>query len=263
MIITNFLRGMVLLSAGLLLACQNNTHPLFGQYRDRTTVGHNITPTQWSLTYPGKGTCDRTLINFHSTDGYAIFSESGGGCFNAGTYGRLYFTYDANNALWYCNFLTGLPTLSNAQTLSTSPDASSPASGGCNGAAWTKLNAADSNFALAGNFSDTYSSTQQYTNSLWTAPGYPSGICTYAIIFYDNTNGFFLYQQQADAGCYAANNYKFGKVFWMVDSNAKLYYCEQLYGKSSYLTVANDSTTPTYNAATGCAGFSWTQLTPQ
>ena len=119
----------------------------------------------------------------------------------------------------------------------------------------------DSNLALVGNFSDPYGGSQKFTNTLWTGSyGTP---CNYQIIFYDNINGFFVYQQQGDAGCTAANNYKFGKVFWGVSSASEIYYCELLYGQTYYLTVTNSTAKPTYTnpAASGCSTFSWTKLT--
>lgn len=226
-----------------------------GNYRDKSGVQYAVDSSIWKVTYPGTGSCDRSVLV--AAEGQVTYSEQGSGCFNPGKFGRLYFIKDGASDMWFCDFISGKSSVDDVKAITGSPDSSAASTGGCNGKAWVKLSATDSNFSLVGSFTDNWSSSHSFSNTLWTTGG-----CTNAIIYYDNTNGFFLYQQQADAGCWAANNYKFGKVFWAVDSASKLYYCQLMYDKSSYLDVANSTAKPTYTnpSATGCGGFSWTQL---
>lgn len=241
------------------LHCNNasTVQTFTGSHRDTLTLQHTISSQSWEITYPGTGKCTRTLLDFKQSDGFAVYSESGPACFNANTYGKAYFTNDSGGALWYCSYIVGKASTADVKAVTTAADATTPATAGCNGKAWIKMLSADANFALVGSYTDNWSSSHTFSNALWSTSG-----CSNAIIFYDNTNGFFLYQQQAEAGCYAANNYRFGKVFWAVDSASKLYYCQLFYDKQSYLDVANSTTKPTYTnpSASGCSGFSWTQL---
>ncbi len=237
-----------------------NGTQLAGKFKDTFTVQHDISGQNWNLLYPGVGTCERKVLNFDHSGGHATYVEGSANCPNPGKYGKMFFENESANVHWICAFLSGKATADEVENDTERPDGVSPVLGGCNGKAWSKLTPVDNNFALLGSFTDNWGGSQSYTNTLWTGSyGTP---CTYAIIFYDNANGYFIYQQQADAGCTVANNYKFGKVFWGVDAASKLYYCELLYAQASYLTVANSTAKPTYGnpSATGCSGFSWTQL---
>ncbi len=259
------LRALVVLATGFVLVnCANKStnnfaNTLAGKFTDRFTTLYDISDKAWSVTYPGIGACVRTVIASDNKAGNVSYTEGMANCFNPSKYGKTFYVSDGSGSFWVCDYLTGKSTV-NEITQSGQPDSTSPASGGCNGKAWSKFTPTDSSFSLVGNFTDNYGGSQVFTNTLWTSSyGTP---CSYAVIFYDNVNGFFIYQQQADAGCTSANNYKFGKVFWTVDSASKLYYCELMYGQSSYLTVANSTTKPGYSnpATTGCSGFGWTQL---
>lgn len=248
----------VCLSAGCAKG-QNGSY-FSGKYLDLLTVGHDVSEKHWLVSYPGIGVCERTLLSFDRDAGTAVFVEGATNCFNPGKYGKTYFVADTNSVFRVCDYLTGKNTPNEVTGTTSFPDSTNPSTGGCNGKAWGKFTPTDSSFSLVGNFTDNYGGSQIYTNTLWTSSyGTP---CSYAVVFYDNVNGFFIYQQQADAGCTSSNNYKFGKVFWTVDSASKLYYCELMYGQSSYLTVANSTTKPGYSnpATAGCSGFGWTQL---
>ena len=257
-----FLKTLVALAAGFVwVNCTNKTtnnfaNTLSGKFTDRLTLMHDVSETAWNVTYPGVGTCVRTITDMDSSVGSATYFEGNANCFNASKYGKTFFVSDGTGSFWYCDYLSG-KTAASEVLQAGRPDSTTPATGGCNGSAWGKLTPSDANLALNGSYTDNWSSSHQFTNTLWTTSG-----CTYAIIYYDNVNGFLLYQQQGDAACWAANNYKFGKVFWAVSSANKLYYCQLLYDKVSYLTVANDTGKPSYTnpAASGCSGFSWTQL---
>ncbi len=243
----------------MTMQCAKGTNgiSLAGKYADRLTMQHDISDKYWNLSYPGTGSCERQVLNFDRNAGFATYVEGVTNCPNPGKYGKVFFESESADLHWFCTFLSGKATASEVEEDAERPQSVSPSLGGCNGSAWGKLTPIDANLTLNGDFTDNWSSTHKFTNTLWTTSG-----CTYAIIFYDTTNGFFLYQQQGDASCYAANNYKFGKVFWAVSSANKLYYCQLLYDKASYLTVANDTSKPGYTnpASSGCGGFSWTQL---
>ena len=228
-----------------------------GSYAETTTILHKISTSTWNITYPGMGTCIRYLMETNNTENYMYFAEEGSICANSGKYGKVFYQRAASGQVSFCDFVAGKASLPEAKDLTGKPDTS------CNGKAWTQLNPINADLTLVGTFSDNFGGGQLFSNTLWTTSGF--GTCTFAVIYYDNANGYFIYQQQADAGCFATNNYKFGKVYWTVDSSSKLYYCELLYGQSSYLTTANSTARPTYSnpASAGCNGFSWTQITRQ
>lgn len=237
--------------------CKNagtNGQEFSGMLRDPLTQLHEVSVIAWKITNPGVGVCTRTLYDFKNSDGYAVYSESGSACSNPDKFGKSFFTNDAAGTLWYCDSIAGKSTADEVKAVTAVADATSPATTGCNGKAWTKLTSG-TGLTLAGNFTDNFSSTHTIQETSWD-----DTFCVKTIIHYDNTNGYLVYQEES-SGCF--NRYKFGKIFWTVDSARKLYYCELLYNQSSYLATANSATKPTYTSpgTTGCSGFSWTNLT--
>lgn len=229
-----------------------------GTYIDAVTSTQTISNTAWNSAYPGLGTCARSVSSFDSTNGFALYKEGATVCFNANKYGKVFFTTDASASTYFCDFVSGKATSTEVTAVTTKPTTTTPATSGCNGVAWTKLNKTSTNFDLVGTFVDLFGGTYTFTNTSWA----DSFGCTKDIIFYDNANAYFLYQEQA-GGCF--NAYKFGKVFWTIDSTKKLYYCEFLFGQNGYLATANDTTKPTYTtpSTSGCGGFSWSQIIKQ
>lgn len=233
---------------------------LNGSYMDTLATQQVVTNTTWVSKLPGLGSCTRAISTYDNTALTATYKEGSTVCFNANKFGKVYFTTDTAKVKWYCDFTTAKTTLAEVTSVTTKPTTTSPSTGGCGGTTtpWTKLATLGTDFALVGTFVDNFAGGHTYTNTSWA----DTFGCTKDIIFYDNTNGFFLYQEQA-GGCF--NPYKFGKVFWTADSSKKLYYCELLFGQNSYLATGNNTAKPTYTnpATSGCSGFSWSQLTRQ
>ncbi len=246
------------LSCTILLAhCKNTAasgQDFSGNLHDPLTQLHEISISTWKITNPGVGVCTRGLYDYKSTDGFVIYSESGAACVNSDKFGKTYLINDSAGTLWYCDFIAGKNSVADVKAVTSAPDTASPSTTGCNGKAWTKLTSG-TNLTLAGSFTDNFSGSHTIADTSWD-----DTFCIKTIIHYDNTNGYLVYQEES-AGCF--NRYKFGKIFWTLDSTRKLYYCELLYNQSSYLATANSTSKPTYTSpgTGGCSGFAWTNIT--
>ena len=87
--ITNFFALCAFALALVTNHCKNSgTLTLFeGSFRDTRTMLHSVSKTQWDITYPGVGVCSRLLKDYKSSDGFALYTESGNACFNNGKAG--------------------------------------------------------------------------------------------------------------------------------------------------------------------------------
>jgi hypothetical protein len=116
---------------------------------------------------------------------------------------------------------------------------------------------------VAGDYDSNFGGTEAITSDIWsiTYPGSEAIVTT--VIEYDNDENFAVTQNPDDAEFDAS---LFNKNVWTEPAeDGSFYYCTVTYGEETAEAARNTDQTAddTDPANGGCAGFSWTKLTPQ
>ncbi len=112
---------------------------------------------------------------------------------------------------------------------------------------------------VAGEYTDAYGSEHVVTDEMWTTayPGYAADV--YHLLEYDNARDYAIAQN--DAANYF-NSGLYSRFDWY-DDGMTLWYCQTRYDAAdaaeAEATPRGDTSDP---GASGCGGFSWTNLTP-
>lgn len=137
---------LVALGAALLAACGDDESTavptqgpleIAGTYTDDFGTTHVITQDTWAQTATGFAATFHINEYSNAADDLLAQNDAANG-FNPSLYSR--FTWStAAGSLYYCQDPFDAPTLADARA-APAPDATDPATGGCGGFAWSRLN---------------------------------------------------------------------------------------------------------------------------
>jgi hypothetical protein len=110
---------------------------------------------------------------------------------------------------------------------------------------------------IIGTYTDEFGQLQVITATTWDSSG--SGFTLiFHILDYDNLFNYLVAQNDA------SNSFNAGKYsrFAWTNANGNLYYCQDVYDAATSETARSAPFPNSSDLASGCGGFSWTNLTP-
>jgi len=228
-----------------------------GSFSDNYGGKHFLTPGSWQLKDDWTNQTD-TITKINGQLAYFIVQKSAADAFNPSKYQKVAYIAHNDGSFYTC---TLSPFNSNdaatAEAIADTTTKTSPATGGCSGFAWTKLTPVQN--PLIGKWSDPYSGKHTISYSNWVVDfGTPA---TDAIVRYNAIDGYLVIQKPAND---AFNPSKFQKIM-ITQTGGSWFTCTLSPFDSATANAAAaivDTTTKTNPAASGCSGFSWTQLLP-
>ncbi len=228
-----------------------------GSFSDNYGGKHFLTAGTWQLKDTWTDQTD-TVIKVNGQAGYFIVQKSAADSFNASKFQKIVFVANSDGSFYTC---TLSPFNSNdaatAEAITDTTTKTNPATSGCSGFAWTKLTPMAN--PLVGKWTDPYAGKHTISISNWIVDfGTPA---TDAIIRYNAIDKFLIIQKPSND---AYNPSKYQKII-ITEFNNFWYLCTLSPFDSSTANAASaiaDTTTKTNPATGGCAGFSWTQLSP-
>ncbi len=212
----------------------------------------------WSSTFGGYSEIsttawdDATIVKLDAAGRTAIVQNPATAKYNPSQFSKLAWTAPASGSFYYCTVDYGLATAELASATTKTADDSAPDKSGCGGFPWTKLTAA-APIAIAGKYNDNFGGKSVISSRYWDASW---------LYQFDNTKRFAILQAAADD---KYNPSKFSKVLWTAPASGSFYSCTIDYGLDSAALALASTLTADDSAPdkSGCAGFSWTTLTPQ
>ncbi|AFM11066.1 hypothetical protein [Turneriella parva] len=228
-----------------------------GSFTDNYGGKHFLTAGTWQLKDDWTNQTD-TITKINGQAGYFIVQKSAADAYNASKFQKVVYISNSDGSFYTC---TLSPFNSNdaatAEAITDNTTKTNPLTGGCSGFSWTKLSPVKN--PLIGKWRDAYSGKHTISVSNWVSDyGTPS---TDAIIRYNAIDGYLVIQKSASD---TYNPSKYQKMI-LTEFSGSWYTCTVSPFDSATANAAAaiaDTTTKTNPAASGCGGFSWTQLLP-
>ncbi len=146
---------------------------------------------------------------------------------------------------------TGMPT-------DTGPDAGMPTDTGPDAGMPTDTAALPGDLEIAGTYVSDFDEQIEITNTSWVSQAV-WGTSSYTVTQYDNEDDFLVAQNSSDDDF---NPELWSRFEWTIQGT--VYYCQTLYAAETEAeAVAAGNLADKTDLAAGCAGFSWTGLTPE
>ena len=226
-----------------LSACGGDDEPfaLVGSWANNFGSDELITETAWDRT---------TIVEFDNDARWVITQNPADDMFNPSKFNKIVWTQPEGERLYYCWVDFGLDTAEAAKASTKTADASSPATGGCGGFAWTRL---QKPIEIAGTWTSSFGGNETVTSYQW------GGV---TVVEYDNGANWAVTQNAEDA---EFNPGKFNKIVWTEPEGGRFYYCWVDFGKDTAAEAkASTNTADASDPETsGCGGFPWTRLAAQ
>jgi hypothetical protein len=189
-----------------------------------------------------------TIVRYDNDDNFAVMQQPADDMFNPSKFSKVVWTEPMLDRFFYCTVDYGLATAAEAEASTKSADASDPANGGCGGFSWTRL---AEPIEISGTFTSVWG-METISSHVWG---------TATMHEYDNRKNEAVTQFPEDD---PYNPNKFNKVVWTEPSAGRFFYCIVDFGKETLeaaktSTQSADASDP---SASGCGGFSWTELSP-
>lgn len=111
---------------------------IIGTWMDPPDFGggnETITATTWAASF-----ASATIVSFDNDTNTAILQNAADDKFSPSKFNKVVWTDIKDNAFYYCWVAFGLDTAEAAKNDATTADSSDPATKGCGGFSWTKLN---------------------------------------------------------------------------------------------------------------------------
>ncbi len=101
---------------------------------------HDITSELWTISFEGSNPSLFTIVWYDNEIDTLVAQNDAQNDFNPGLWSKFQWTYDGDDALWFCQVVFDAPTQADAEA---SPDAdpSDPGAGGCGMFPWSPLTA--------------------------------------------------------------------------------------------------------------------------
>ena len=220
------------------------------------TAASGISGT-WSSNFGGyeeisdKAWNDMIVTKLDLATRIAITQNSASDKYNPGKFNKIVFTTPKDGSFYYCYVDFGLGSADLAEASTKTADDGKPEKTGCGGFSWAKLTHADP-IAISGSWTNGFGEKEVISSRTWNAM---------MVSLFDNQKRWAITQNPPDD---KYNPSKYSKLVWTVPSAAGFYYCTVDYGLDS-LTLAQDSTKTADDSKPdkgGCAGFSWTKVSP-
>lgn len=215
-----------------------------GNWLDNYGGTHEISEKAWF-----SGDSIWNISQYSNFDRYIIAQNAATNTYYPNLWSRFDWAWDGQS-YYYCQ--TGYDKASEADALALTAPNGGDLVAGCNGFAWTQLQAP---LAISGNYTDSYGGSHSISEAAWDMG--PNAL--FNITFFDNRGQFIVAQNDS-------NNTYFPDLWsrfdWLYDNNQNLYYCQSAYDAASEDDARTNVTANRGDLATGCGGFSWTQLLP-
>ena len=214
-----------------------------GTWSDNWGGEHTITNDAWV-----SGGSSFALSAYDNDLGYAIAQNGSENAWSPNLWSRFDWGWQ-DGELLYCQ--TAYDAATEADALATpAADLTNPA-GGCNGFSWSVLRAP---FSLVDAWDDSWGGEHLIDAFTWR-----SGDSSFAISQVDDTASWLVAQNAA------TNTWSPGlwsRFDWTWDAEGGVYYCQTAYAAESEAAALATPAADAGNLASGCGGFSWTEMRP-
>jgi len=221
-----------------------------GRWVDGWGGRHVILDTSWEMV----GMAFFHVVEFHNDGRWMVAQNDEGNDWSPGLWSRFDWTF-AGPDLWYCQ--TAFAAATREDAVATPPaDPSDPATGGCGGFPWTRLDPdRQDRLDIAGTWQDSWGGDHRISESRWEMVGMGS----FDVLEFHNDGRWIIAQNAADN---AWNPGLFSRFDWAF-AGPDLWYCQTAFAAATREeAVATPPADPSDPATGGCGGFPWTLLTP-
>jgi hypothetical protein len=186
------------------------------------------------------------LAQFDNDDNWAITQMPADDEWNPSKFSQVVWTETTQEAFWTCTVAYGLESVEEAVNAESITDDFDPASGGCRGFAWTRM---QRELEVAGTWSSEWGE-EAISGTRWDSA---------ALRAWSNLDNWAITQMPADDEW---NPSKFSRVVWTEAVDGAFFYCIVAYGLETQAEAeATENTPDTSDPATGgCGDFPWTAL---
>jgi hypothetical protein len=196
-----------------------------------------------------------TITQFDADGRWAVGQNHSDNLWGADLWSRFEWT-KVDDQVWYCQ--VAYAEASEADALAVDPaDPTDPATTGCGGFPWSTLDSHPGPLATIGQYNDSGGFFHAVFQDAWHMGSLGAGGAVFTFSQYDNEEGWAIAQNHAGNAWFPG---LWSRFDWIV-SAGDVWFCQTEYEAADEATAlaapAPDATDP---AASGCGGFSWSNL---
>jgi hypothetical protein len=224
--------------------CLEDVDPIeiIGSWADDWGFSHEISETTWD----NAGSVFH-ISQYDNLAGYLVAQNDAANAWNPDLWSRFDWTWHADQ-LHYCQL--AYDAASEADALAATGADRADLLAGCGGFAWSRLSEP---LAINGSWVDDYAYSHVIAQTTWT-----NGDSVFHVSQFDNQAEYLVAQNDA---ANAWNPDLWSRFDWTWDVD-QLYYCQIAYDAASESDALAATGADRADLATGCGGFSWSQLNP-
>jgi hypothetical protein len=224
-----------------------------GVWVDGFGFSHWVTAEQWQS---GWGpTALRFVIVEQNDDAMWLVAENDADNeFNPGLFSRFEWTF-SDEQLYYCQSVFDAPSADDAAT--ADPADASDLESGCNGFGWSSLTEGQGDLAIVGTWTDGFGT--HTVDDAWTQDYDDGSPLAFVIVEWNNVERWLVAQNASDNAFYPD---LFSRFEWTWTDTDDLAYCQSSFDAETADDARNADRANLDDLDTGCAGFSWSTLSP-